>query len=85
VPYSSQDESSLAAVATTGNRQGRQQRGGGWQVENTWEWEKHAVAVPASAERLGASRIEFKFSQHTAPAGAKTRPLALLFNYISIA
>jgi hypothetical protein len=57
---------------------------GTWHVSHDWNWEKHSVCIDASKNRPEVSVVEFKFSQVKKPGGKDPRPLAVLFESITL-
>jgi len=57
---------------------------GEWEIGSDWKWEKHSVVVEPETNRPKISIIDFEFSEHYAPDERVTRPLAVLFESITV-
>jgi hypothetical protein len=57
---------------------------GTWEIGSDWKWEKHSVVVDPEATRPKVSIIDFVFSEHYEPDEQVTRPLAVLFESITL-
>jgi hypothetical protein len=57
---------------------------GTWKNSKHWVWEKHSIMIESNNNRPEVSVIEFIFSKHLEPSEKDKRPLALLFESISI-
>jgi hypothetical protein len=57
---------------------------GSWKLLSKWAWEKHSVVVVPDGERPDVSIVEFLFSQCRKPDERVKRPLAVLFESITL-
>ena len=57
---------------------------GSWDLSNRWEWKSHSIVVRPEKDRPDISVVEFKFSEHRNPEGKDLRPLAVLFESITL-
>ena len=55
-----------------------------WEISPSWHWEKHSITIGADKDRPDVSVIEFMFSQYRNPEGKDLRPLAVLFESITL-
>lgn len=57
---------------------------GTWVISQNWQWEKHKITIEPNKDRPDISVIEFAFSQYRDPKGEELRPLAVLFESITL-
>ena len=57
---------------------------GTWKNSKHWVWEKHSIMIESNNSRPEVSVIEFIFSKHLEPPEKEKRPLALLFESITL-
>lgn len=57
---------------------------GCWSISPAWIWEEHSVIIPPKSDRPDISVVEFSFSQYTEPKEKESRPLAVLFESITL-
>lgn len=57
---------------------------GNWHVSPDWNWETHSVSIDPDKNRPKVSVVEFTFSQFKKPEGKDPRPLAVLFESITL-
>jgi len=57
---------------------------GTWEIGPDWKWEKHSLLLEADSRRPDVSIVDFIFSQHYEPDEKVKRPLAVLFESITI-
>jgi len=55
-----------------------------WEISPSWRWEKHSVTIGPDKDRPDVSVIEFMFSQYRNPEDKGLRPLAVLFESITL-
>jgi hypothetical protein len=55
-----------------------------WNLSNRWEWQKRSIVIKPDQHRPDISVIEFMFSQYRDTVGKDKRPLAVLFESITI-
>ena len=57
---------------------------GDWTLSPSWKWEKHGIVIKPDEDRPDVSVVEFIFSQHRVPDEKDKRPLAVLFESITL-
>lgn len=57
---------------------------GNWALSPSWKWEKHSIIIEPDENRPDVSVVEFMFSQHKEPVEKDKRPLAVLFESITL-
>ena len=57
---------------------------GTWIVSPDWNWQEHSIIIDADKNRSNVSVVEFQFSQFKKPEGKDPRPLAVLFESITL-
>lgn len=57
---------------------------GTWRLSSNWDWEKHSIFIDAGENRPDVSVVEFTFSEVKKPEGKDPRPLAVLFESITL-
>lgn len=57
---------------------------GMWEIGSAWKWEKHSIVIEPDKGRPNVSIVEFIFSQYYEPDEKVKRPLAVLFESITI-
>jgi hypothetical protein len=57
---------------------------GVWDLSNRWEWQLHSIVIRPEKDRPDVSVVEFIFSQQKKPDGKDKRPLAVLFESITL-
>ena len=57
---------------------------GAWDISPSWQWEKHSVVITRDKRSPNLSVIEFVFSEHMKPGGEDPRPLAVLFESVTL-
>lgn len=57
---------------------------GTWDVSPSWRWERHSVFIDPDENRPNVSVVEFVFSQYWKSGGKDPRPLAVLFESITL-
>ena len=55
-----------------------------WELSPNWVWEKHSIVIEPDEHRANVSVVEFIFSQFREPDGKDKRPLAVLFESITL-
>ena len=58
---------------------------GMWEIGSAWKWEKHSIVIEPDEHRPDVSTVEFLFSQYYEPDEKEQRPLAVLFESMTLA
>lgn len=57
---------------------------GFWELSSRWERQSHSIVIRPEKDRPDISVVEFMFSEHRNPEGKDLRPLAVLFESITL-
>ena len=57
---------------------------GMWEIGSAWKWEKHSIVIEPDEHRPDVSVVDFVFSEYYEPDERITRPLAVLFESITL-
>jgi hypothetical protein len=57
---------------------------GNWVLSPSWQWEKHSIVIKPDENRPDVSIVEFMFSQYRDTVEKDKRPLAVLFESITV-
>ena len=57
---------------------------GFWELSGRWERQSHSIVIRPEKDRPDVSVVEFMFSEHRNPEGKDLRPLAVLFESITL-
>ena len=55
-----------------------------WEIGSAWKWEKHSIVVEPDEHRPDVSVVDFVFSEYYEPDERVKRPLAVLFESITL-
>ena len=57
---------------------------GMWEIGSAWKWEKHSIVIEPDEHRPDVSVVDFVFSEYYEPDERVKRPLAVLFESITL-